>query len=382
MPIPTLAQFKALTGRSGVGRVFKTKSDMRDLMEALKWVNNSAGSPPAKLGAVRQLRRCCIAWIQANVGKVRASSAAINTLLADANAEFIVLTNGIYAGSQASSNNPVPIKSVPNLAFGKQLTGKDVGRIGNQLDGGLAKETQARHWGPSVAGQMQQRYQQYQAGGGTLSIGAFADKVYLINMEDDPSGVYLGVSQANVNIPAVKDGVKYCTETERKSYALDIRGGRLHDASGNLYDTSSRETHFSGHGWAIFVLGFDNVLYSNTHLVNIFHHSSFFAGEPVQCGGEICCIAGKVRYMTNKTGHYKSGKLEFYRLLSFLSYHGVDLTNALAAPDIRTAPDYFRASDVFGAHGSRPSGVPVRTSSPAKLTLPGVPAWPVPPMTA
>lgn len=380
MPIPTVAQFKALTGRSGIGRVFKTKSDLNHIFDALRWVDNSGGSPNAKLGAVRELRRQCMAWLTANFGQDRASQAPVRALLDDANAEFINITNMLYAGEQASSNNPVPIKAVPNLPFGRGITGNDVRRVGNQLDSGLAKETQSRHWGPSVAGQMQQRYQQYQQAGGTLSIGAFTDRVYLINMEDDPTGLYLGVNQNNINLRAITEGVKYCTETERQSYALEIQGGRVLDASGNLYDTGARETHFSGHGWAIFVLGFDNVLYSNTHLVNIFHHSSFFAGEPVQCGGEICCIAGRVRYLTNKTGHYKSGKFEFYRLLSFLSYQGVDLNNALAAPDIRTAPDYFRASQVFAAHGARPAGAPVRNTSPAKLLAAGVPDWPVPPM--
>lgn len=382
MPIPTVDQFKSLTGRTGIGRVFKTKSDFDQIKEALRWANNSGGSPNALLGAIRELRRACIAWLQANIGQNRASQTPVQTLLRDANSELIRITNGLYAGAQASSNNAVPIKSVPNLPFGLQLTGKDVRRVGNQLDAGLAKETQSRHWGPGVAARMQQAYTQYTQNSGTLSIGAFADRIYLINMEDDPSGIYLGVVQANVNVREITEGVKYCTEEERKSYAINIQGGMLLDAEGALYDTAGRETHFSGHGWAIFVLGFDNTLYSNTHLVNIFHHSSFFAGEPVQCGGEICCIAGKIRYLTNKTGHYKSGKFEFYRLLSFLSYQGVNLTNVLAAPDIRSNQDYFKASELFGAHGSRPNGAPVKTRSPTKLAVAGVPEWPVPPMAA
>jgi hypothetical protein len=119
-----------------------------------------------------------------------------------------------------------------------------------------------------------------------------------------------------------------------------------------VYDTSGRETEFSKFGWAIFVLGFDNILYSNTHRKDLFHHSSFFAGNPVQCGGEICCIAGRIRYVSSKTGHYHSGHREFYRLLSFLNYQGVCLENVYASSNVELKYGaYWKASKVYAAGG-------------------------------
>jgi hypothetical protein len=241
----------------------------------------------------------------------------------------------------------------------------------------LTSEKQDRHWGPNVANRMNQKYGLYTAAGGTLSIGAWADHVYLADVEDDPGGQYLNMGQLNAQgVREVREGVKYCTPTERAAYRLEIKDGRLFDREGTPFDTAGRETHFSGFGWAIFVLGFDNFLYSNTHIVNLFHHSSFFSGDPVQCGGELCCIGGQLRYITNKTGHYKSGKFEYYRLLSFLHYHGVKLNKVLAAPEIHASEDFFRASEVFGAHGGRPAtGAPQRTTKPPQLHTAGVPQW-------
>jgi hypothetical protein len=377
MPIPTLAQFKALTGRTGVGKIFKTKNDLDEIFGILRTMETVGVHHASAIPMARQLRRACIAWLVANQGRVRVSRTAVSTLLDEAKARFIQETNHFYAGVQAGSNAAKTIKEVPNLPFGKQLTGKDVKRVGNQMSGGLVGEKKDRHWGPNIEGGMNLQYRNYTQAGGTLSIGAFTDHVYMANMEDDPSGQFLGAAQRSADdLRAIREGVKYCSLEERAAYRLEIKDGRLFDCEGAPYDTTGRETHFSKYGWAIFVLGFDNFLYSNTHLVNIFHHSSFFAGDPVQCGGELCCIAGQLRYLTNKTGHYRSGKFEYYRLLSFLNYQGVNLSKVLAAPEIHASTHFFRASEVFNAHGGRPSsGAPQRTTRPAELHAPGVPDW-------
>jgi hypothetical protein len=60
----------------------------------------------------------------------------------------------------------------------------------------------------------------------------------------------------------------------------------------------------------------------------------------------------------------------------------VDLGNALACPDVRTAFNRYRASEVFGAHGGTPNGAPVKTGKLPESHAPGVPTWPVPPMQA
>jgi hypothetical protein len=320
----------------------------------------------------------------------RASHAAVTQLKDRSNERLHALLEFEHFGQQSASDRQAPaIQEVPNLPFGRELTARsgqarDVQRVGNRMQASLSGEMGVRHWGPHVHRRMVQWHRNYKNAGGTLSLGAWADYILPVNLEDDPSGMFLGGPSA-MSVPShreIAEGVKYCTEEERASYVISIQAGMLSDASGTPYDTSGRETHFSKYGWAIFVLGFDNQLYSNSHLVNIFHHSSFFAGNPVQCGGEICCIGGKVRYLTPKTGHYRSGKQNFYRLLSFLSYHEVDLSNVLACPTPHANENYWRATDVFSANGGEPTSPPLRTSHPTRLTNPGIPEWPIPPMRA
>jgi hypothetical protein len=38
----------------------------------------------------------------------------------------------------------------------------------------------------------------------------------------------------------------------------------------------------------------------------MFHHSSFLGGADVMCGGELMAKAGKITYLSAKTGHYKA----------------------------------------------------------------------------
>ncbi|MCO8123803.1 hypothetical protein NHH03_18810 [Stieleria sp. TO1_6] len=382
--VPTLKQFKSLTGRSGIGKVFKTKNDLDQIFAALK-IHDAAGQGmhDGAIAALRRIRRECIAWLLNHTNQ-RASHAAVQQLLESSNLRFLAVMEFKHFGEQQSTNAPAPaIKPVPNLPFGRELTGNDVKRVGNSMGQNLANETGPRHWGPNVDNRMRQWYGNYVAAGGTLSIGAWADYILPANAEDDPSGMFLG-GTALPNLPSIREraeGVKYCTPSERAAYKISIQGGKLFDANGTLYDTSGRETHFSKYGWAIFVLGFDNILYSNSHLVNLFHHSSFFASDPVQCAGEICCIGGKVRFLTPKTGHYRSSKANFYRLLSFLSYHEVTLANVLACPAPHQHPNYWLGTEVFAANGDEPTSAPVLTNHPPQLTAPGIPSWPIPPMT-
>lgn len=383
--VPTLKQFKSMTGRTGIGKIFKTKSDLKDIFGELK-VNDAVGegSSDSAIASVRAVRLACITWLTTNFTE-RASHAAVTQLKDLSNQRFHALMEFKHFGKDSASNRAAPaIKEVPNLPFGRELTGQDVSRVGNRMGANLSGEMGSRHWGPHVHNKMTQWHRNYQNGGGTLSLGAWADFILPVNLADDPSGMFLGGGSA-MSAPShreIAEGVKYCNETERASYKLSFQGGRASDASGTLYDTTGRETHFSKYGWAIFVLGFDNEVYSNSHLVNLFHHSSFFAGNPVQCGGEVCCIAGKIRYLTPKTGHYRSGKMNFYRLLSLLSYQGVDLTNTLACPTPHANEKYWLASDVFSASGGEPTSPPVRTNHPTRLTSAGIPDWPTPPMTA
>jgi len=154
--------------------------------------------------------------------------------------------------------------------------------------------------------------------------------------------VYFKNEQVHNQLQTLKktERVKYCDENERKDYVVTIAAGVVSDASGNKYHTGTKETHFSGKGWAIYVVGLDNTFYSNSHLVNVFHHSSFLSGGPVQGAGEIAVNAGKVVAVTNKTGHYTAGAAELTRTLFLLHRGGVNL-------DEIKVNDPFKAKDVW-----------------------------------
>ncbi len=362
------AEFKSLTGRSSIARIFKTKGGLDPIIQSLKVFDNFGDSSSNAMAkeALRAIRRNCITWLTANEGVKRSSKSIVEELVRLTTQRHIEMTNTeVEFGSQPRENTPVGNSPtpVPKPAYLRDIAGRDVSRVGNEMGQHLNKERAKRHWGPTTQQQMELAYKKYQQSGGRHTIGAFADHILLPDIEDDPTGKYLG--HTGILTPEkIRQGVKYCTEEERKRYSLSIRNGVVFDYAGDPFDTSARRTEFAQYGWAIFVLGFDNVLYSNTHIKDLFHHSSFFAGEPIQCGGEICCIGGRIRYLNCKTGHYKSGKMEFYRLLSFLNYHGVCLHNVLATPDYTTGyAAYWRASKVFAANG----GVPTREKAPPQI---------------
>lgn len=100
--------------------------------------------------------------------------------------------------------------------------------------------------------------------------------------------------------------VKYLNDEERKAYELTIRDGKIYDANGNLFDTTSAATAHSGGGKAIFVMDENGKLYASTyHAPGEFHHSSFLGGKPVSGAGELEVVNGELRMITDQSGHYK-----------------------------------------------------------------------------
>ena len=77
----------------------------------------------------------------------------------------------------------------------------------------------------------------------------------------------------------------------------------------------------------IFVLGTDKKLYVAPHEVSRFHHSSFFAGQPVICGGELSTnSSGCLTEITDKSGHYKPRNHNVLFLLQHLAKQNIDLS--------------------------------------------------------
>jgi hypothetical protein len=114
------------------------------------------------------------------------------------------------------------------------------------------------------------------------------------------------------------------TDDERKPYLLTIDKGVIKQA-GKPFDTAQMSTAFSGAGSAIYVLSPDGLMYSGSHKVSKFHHSSFLAAADAAGAGELKVTQGKISEISNKSGHYRPGLPQLVQTLEFLESKGVDL---------------------------------------------------------
>ena len=122
--------------------------------------------------------------------------------------------------------------------------------------------------------------------------------------------------------------VTYLSPEEREEYGVDIVGGVFRWAeSGDLVHTGGMTTHFSGPGHAIWVCSAERRFYCADHVAGSFHHSSFLGGVPVMGAGEWAIDRGRLVTISNKTGHYRAGFEEMFRVMLRLSANGVDLSS-------------------------------------------------------
>jgi len=122
--------------------------------------------------------------------------------------------------------------------------------------------------------------------------------------------------------------VTYLAPEEREEYGVDIVGGVFRWAeSGDLVHTGGMTTHFSGAGHAIWVCSAERRFYCADHVAGSFHHSSFLGGVPVMGAGEWAIDRGRLVIISNKTGHYRAGFEEMFRVMLRLSANGVDLSS-------------------------------------------------------
>ncbi|HEU5005882.1 MAG TPA: DUF4157 domain-containing protein [Jatrophihabitantaceae bacterium] len=105
-------------------------------------------------------------------------------------------------------------------------------------------------------------------------------------------------------------------------------GGKMHrnDGPKTLVDTKDSVTHHSGLGVEIFVVSANNEIHMASHKIGKYHHSSLLAGQDVSMGGEMKVTAGKIDWMSNKSGHYNPSATHFVQFLSFLKKDGLDMS--------------------------------------------------------
>ncbi|MFI9413991.1 hypothetical protein [Nocardia gamkensis] len=119
--------------------------------------------------------------------------------------------------------------------------------------------------------------------------------------------------------------MRYLTADERKEFELRIVDGKLHDARGNLYDTTNATVAGIPIDEAMFVMDGNGIIYSSVPRIGKFQHSSFLAGGPVAAAGQIRVRDGVLEKISNHSGHYKLTWPEFEQTIAHLRSLGVPM---------------------------------------------------------
>jgi hypothetical protein len=136
---------------------------------------------------------------------------------------------------------------------------------------------------------------------------------------------------SNENIPEKSPwgpgrAVKYLDATQREQLRLTVRNGLLYDANGNLFDTRSGGTLWSGEGRAIFVVDENGNIYASTfQQAGFFHHSSILAGRPVAGAGELQVVDGRLELISDNSGHYTPTRQYTQQTVNYLRSLGISI---------------------------------------------------------
>lgn len=151
-----------------------------------------------------------------------------------------------------------------------------------------------------------------------------AQRLPLISMDSR----YVGEDKGLYVDPVTKKPwqVKYFTESERQNYELVIKDKLLWGRDGK-----KAESEFDPEG-----MSFENSLLviDRDHRIfalpfeerGKFHHSSLSAGEEVLFAGTIAFAGGRVREISDRSGHYKPTAQQVLLVLKDLQRRGLDLS--------------------------------------------------------
>lgn len=124
--------------------------------------------------------------------------------------------------------------------------------------------------------------------------------------------------------------VVYDHDLEAQNFTrLTFQGQVAYTADGKLLDTRGMVTHFSGPGFAIYVMSEEGHFHVSSHSVGFRHHSSLLAGGKVAAAGELKATDGRITWISNKSGHYAPDP---YHLLQAI--HGLWLNMGRTLPNL------------------------------------------------
>ena len=128
-------------------------------------------------------------------------------------------------------------------------------------------------------------------------------------------------------------------ERRRDELELHAASTFTQGPEGEVFDTSAMYSKFKGPGFGIYVMSPGGHFYADQHRVGLFHHTTFLEGGDVAGAGEICTDAsGRLKHITNKSGHYIPTDDSMFYVLEALvargvSLRGVGLTLLSRGPD-------------------------------------------------
>jgi len=157
--------------------------------------------------------------------------------------------------------------------------------------------------------------------------------------------------------------VKYLDDDERAAYELSLGSIIRRGLNPKPYDTSESYTNGIGKSHAIFVMDGIGTFFTGDHKIGAFHHSSFLAGGNVAAAGSMKVEGGKLKEISNKSGHYTPNDSHLRMALSELKESGVSISSAkVRSYNPKTSKfDQLDEADAFlqGGAGAKQSADPL-----------------------
>ena len=125
---------------------------------------------------------------------------------------------------------------------------------------------------------------------------------------------------------------------------ISARRGRLF-IDGHALDTTSMVTHFSGPGYAIYVMSQQGHIHVSSHSIGHRHHSSLLAGGDTAGAGELrTSPQGDLLEISNKSGHYRPSPIHLNQVIHQLAKLGVAHSYAVTEWGLSGRVPYTSAS--------------------------------------
>ncbi|GEM_PF-5137280 len=125
----------------------------------------------------------------------------------------------------------------------------------------------------------------------------------------------------------VEAGAEMLTSAERQKYAIMVSEGALVDLNHSNFDTRNYISH-KKKGYAAFVINTEGEIsvFNHLHGENALFHSSLNAGKAVLGAGEIKVVDGKLKSISQYSGHYEPTLENTLAVLTYLKKQSLDIS--------------------------------------------------------